>query len=354
MNWEPEEWGKESRDPNIVGRRIEFTEIVQKCPESGSGVHDWILLATRIAAQAEISYADAYAQVLGGISREEQPNEIYNAFMGAVDATKNGGFGKTHSRPKFKPFDPALAEHLLQEWEQVCVDHEAYPTRKLAEFKCESPVIPSLRRRGKKVLKYLFGGDPLICAGVNQYDFDTRPLSKFEDLKKRMFLTPSPMSALKGLKASSKNKAKEELTSEDYSAHTKDNTGEREYLIVEFDTGETLDQQARKISYLRKFLPLGAIIHSGNKSLHSWFSVRNADDEFVQDFFNLACAIGADPKMWEKQQFTRMPCVIRQDTGNEQEVIYLAKVGHQGFCPFTDHIELSLPVFKTEENERSA
>ena len=345
-----DEWGKGSPTERRIARiKAEYLDGLQACPKAGNGVHGWILKQTDKAVNAAIPCQEAHEQILHAMrecGRPEQANEICNAYDGAEAAKKNGGFDRTESQPKWHPFDPEKSKQLLADWTREVKRAEKHVHTTVQEFKCESPVLPYERESGgtRKILKILFPeADPLICAGVSQYKFDTRPLSKFSDFKDYQFVVPSPMSKLKGIKASAKNKPAEELTNEDYSAHTKDNTGMREYLIIESDTGESLDHQAQVIGYLRKFLPLAAIVHSGNKSLHAWFAVRNAEPEFVENFFNLACCLGADPKMWERQQFTRMPEVLRRDTDTIQEVIYLARVISHYTCPYTTEIDYEMP-----------
>ena len=75
-------------------------------------------------------------------------------------------------------------------------------------------------------------------------------------------------------------------------------------------------------------LRVAMVVFSGNKSIHFWFSVKGQKAEYVEDFFNLAHCLGADPVMWNTWQFARMPNVKRNDhkvRDVEQKVHFIAK-----------------------------
>jgi hypothetical protein len=103
------------------------------------------------------------------------------------------------------------------------------------------------------------------------------------------------MSALQG-----KRKSDGEL-----SAHTLDNTGPRQNIVVEFDDGATLDEQAARHIWLSEFRKLQMVVFSGSKSLHGWY--RATDEAEDRKFMEEAVRLGGDPKTWLKSQFVRMP-----------------------------------------------
>jgi hypothetical protein len=141
----------------------------------------------------------------------------------------------------------------------------------------------------------LLGGG-LICVGIGVSKFETAEYGELVNrLSKYEFIVPSAMSALEG-----KRKSDGEL-----SAHTLDNTGPRQNIVVEFDDGATLDEQAARHIWLSEFRDLRMVVFSGSKSLHGWY--RATDEASDRKFMEEAVRLGGDPKTWLKSQFVRMP-----------------------------------------------
>jgi hypothetical protein len=139
-------------------------------------------------------------------------------------------------------------------------------------------------------------GSGLICVGIGVSKFETAEYSDLVNrLSKYEFVVPNAMSALEG-----KRKSDGEL-----SAHTLDNTGPRQNIVVEFDDGATLDEQAARHIWLSEFRDLRMVVFSGSKSLHGWY--RATDEASDRKFMEEAVRLGGDPKTWLKSQFVRMP-----------------------------------------------
>jgi len=98
------------------------------------------------------------------------------------------------------------------------------------------------------------------------------------------------------------------------------NTGERHFLIVEFDTGTT-DEHAALLLHLAGRAPLTLAVFSGSKSLHGWFYCAGVAEEKVSRFFRYAVSLGADRATWTRCQLVRMPDGLRDD-GNKQTVYF--------------------------------
>jgi hypothetical protein len=145
-------------------------------------------------------------------------------------------------------------------------------------------------------------GSGLICVGIGVSKFETAP---YEDLVMRLskyeFVVPNAMSALEG-----KRKSDGEL-----SAHTLDNTGPRQNIVVEFDDGASLDEQAARHIWLSEFRKLRLVVFSGSKSLHGWYQAQNEADD--RKFMEEAVRLGGDPKTWLRSQFVRLPNGQRED-----------------------------------------
>jgi len=145
-------------------------------------------------------------------------------------------------------------------------------------------------------------GSGLICVGIGVSKFETAP---YQDLVMRLskyeFVVPNAMSALEG-----KRKSDGEL-----SAHTLDNTGPRQNIVVEFDDGASLDEQAARHIWLSEFRKLRLVVFSGSKSLHGWYEAQNETDD--RKFMEEAVRLGGDPKTWLRSQFVRLPNGQRED-----------------------------------------
>ena len=150
-------------------------------------------------------------------------------------------------------------------------------------------------------LAALVGQGALVCIGQGVAKFETLPL---EDVRTQLhlweFVVPNAMSAFEG-----KRKSDGEL-----SAHTLDNTGPRQNIVVEFDNG-TPDEQAARHIWLSEFRNLRLVVFSGSKSLHGWYEAQNEADD--RKFMEEAVRLGGDPKTWLKSQFVRLPNGQRED-----------------------------------------
>jgi hypothetical protein len=152
-------------------------------------------------------------------------------------------------------------------------------------------------------LEELLGGSGvLVCVGVGVSKFETATLAAMiNGLRLYEFVVPNAMSALEG-----KRKSDGEL-----SAHTLDNTGPRQNIVVEFDDGATLDEQAARHIWLSEFRKLRLVVFSGSKSLHGWYAAENEADD--RKFMEEAVRLGGDPKTWLRSQFVRLPNGQRED-----------------------------------------
>lgn len=165
------------------------------------------------------------------------------------------------------------------------------------------------------ILETIFPGNPLICCGKNSMAFATRPLRDFgREVESMQFIVPSPMSKLLGKIQDPEPDGPTE------SAHTKDNTGDRKFAVVEFDRGSS-DEHSALLWHLRDYAPLVMAVHSGGKSLHGWFYVGGQPEAKVFRFYRYAVSIGADRATYLKSQFVRMPDGTR-DNGKRQAVYY--------------------------------
>jgi hypothetical protein len=166
---------------------------------------------------------------------------------------------------------------------------------------------------------------PLLTGGWNTDYFHTarRDHLPWPELT---FLAPSPCRSFMGQRQNTDG-----THLKDYTAHSKAQMGPRYITIAEWDrkpSGERYSQAEQIIlgTYLMKFAPLLWVVwsasRSGEGSLHwAWFC-RDLKEDKIRDFFDHACAIGADSRLWQAFQFTRVPNGINSKTGQQQRCIY--------------------------------
>jgi hypothetical protein len=148
----------------------------------------------------------------------------------------------------------------------------------------------------------MVGKGALVCIGQGVAKFQTLPLEEVRgQLHLWEFVVPNAMSALEG-----KRKSDGEL-----SAHTLDNTGPRQNIVVEFDDGATRDEQAARHIWLSEYRKLRMVVFSGSKSLHGWYQAKDEAED--RKFMEEAVRLGGDPKTWLKSQFVRLPNGQRED-----------------------------------------
>src|SRR5262249_17335380 len=183
--------------------------------------------------------------------------------------------------------------------------------------------------KADEIVSLLFPGNPLLCCGWTRHRFDTRPRNHWHKLSDLQFIVPNPMPALRGRTRDHK-----------ISAHTLPNTGDRRFLIVEFDfdangsSEETrlfakLDRERRDVRdlcaalllHLAEKAPLALAVCSGGKSLHGWFYCAGVAEEHVSRFCRYGARLGADRATWIRSQFARMPDGLR-DNGKRQSVYF--------------------------------
>ena len=265
---------------------------VKECPPAGEGVHRWVyhVVCTFLDHHAEhqtiIDYCERHA------TRNLQLNEVENAIETRLKCQNNKG--KSFSKP-----NPIIRKRVID----YSITQE--------NFEKLSPVSNLQDMPSESIIDLLFPNNPLLCCGVSNSAFKTVSKVDWSDsLRKMRLIVPSPMSSKMGFTQSGKP-----------SSHTLSNTGQRRFLVVEFDDG-TLDQQAAIHYHLGTKFPLTLIVFSGSKSLHGWYYVQGSTEFNTREFFNYACSLGADRATWTKSQFVRMPNGVR-DNKKRQSVIFL-------------------------------
>jgi len=279
-------------------------DMLRAPPQAGEGVHGWLFRVARnlhahLPAGEIVRLLESRVENCG---RFVPRNEI-------VEAVKNSLVCAWQPGSRSQPNHAAPKWPRLNQEQREAVIASGFGLVDLWEL--SNPRIEDGEAHTESIIDRLFPGNPLLCCGRSNSDFDNKPREDSRgELSTLQFIVPSPMSAITGRTKDGRE-----------SKHTLDNTGPRRILICEFDKGD-LDEHAALLLHLGGFAALVCAVHSGGKSLHGWFYVYGQPEEKVLRFFRYAVSLGADPKMWTRSQFCRMPDGLR-DNRARQRVFFL-------------------------------
>ena len=164
-----------------------------------------------------------------------------------------------------------------------------------------------------EILRLIFDEDELVCSGsVSSFKTLSMGVWRNEELGEQVVPNPSRVRIGTNMNGNP-------------SAHCRDATGERKYIVVESDDESIrLDDKASLIRFLRDQVgaELRMVVHSGGKSLHAWFC-SSGDPQIDWHFMQLACRLGADPRMWLPEQLARTPNAVRSKNQQVQKCLYI-------------------------------
>jgi hypothetical protein len=209
------------------------------------------------------------------------------------------------------------------------------------DLKEASPVMAN-QLTTENVVSELFPGDPFLCAAKDKWNAFTRPLSEwlieppYHRLSRQAYIVPNRMTRRRGT-----NKKGEP------SARCLDNTGPRDYLVIECDISKfdlqgnptpwkpwiekwkergltVADACAAILRHLHEEAkaPLVLAVHSGGKSIHGWFPVQSVTEEKLSEFMQYSVLLGADEASWSHCQLVRMPGGLRVPKVRQQILYY--------------------------------
>lgn len=280
-------------------------ERLRNCPERpNKGIHPW-LIATATRLNYYLGDKDIIAALLSKYSanrgRPVEESEIWGSIWSSEQwlEDQRGRPGNHERAPKWPEPDESRIEAIVR----------SGPT--LAELSAQSPIRwTDGEPKTEEIIDVLFPGNPLLCAAADRWHSQTFSREDWRGaLSEQEFIVPSPMTSQYG-----KNKKGKD------SMRTLANTGPRRFIVVEFDS-RTFDEQASIICHLANSGPLVLVVHSGGKSLHSWFFCAGQDQETVEPFFRQAVSLGADRATWTRSQLVRMPDGLREGV-TRQHVVY--------------------------------
>jgi hypothetical protein len=306
-----------------MDRSLLTSDVCRDCPIAGEGVNRWLFRAARKLHVLKVEpekieelLEEATADCGRNLRRDEIPRAVRN------------------STPGLRPTHRLYRQWPLRNYEQI----EAIGLNgfRAAGLQANSPIqLDDTENQTEAIIDALFPGNPLLCAGASVWHAETRTREEWRrHLSQQQFIVPSPMSKLRGITAEGKS-----------SAHSLDNTGPRQFLVIEFDFAEkhkngretaaapllrrlakngvaVADLCAALHAELAKLRPLALVLHSGGKSLHGWYPCNGEEEESAMNrFMRFAVSLGADEATWTRSQFVRMPDGVR-DNGKRQRVLY--------------------------------
>lgn len=325
-------------------------KLIESCPSSGDGVHDWSFKVLRILSRSysnDTSLIDASHAIFDKFATRQIDNgEILRQIGNARRCSGGGGFGNRSNSGRGSSSSWPLPD--LGAIESIVRSGPCLAQLQSALLRCSDHRL----ERSSDILQRLFPGDPLLCCGKHLWSAHTLPISNWEHLGECQFIVPSPMTNKHGLTCAGKD-----------SMRCLDNTGPRHFLVIEFDfkaddgsgsggsvtpdhplanpsvvlksrmvsrllrDGFTVhDMCAALIHHLASYVSPVLVVYSGGKSLHTWFPCKGVEDDTLRPFMRYAVQIGADRATWSRCQFVRMPGGLR-DNGNRQTVHYFNPEG---------------------------
>jgi hypothetical protein len=302
-------------------------------PPPDAGVHAWLFgraVRLRRIGRAQLdALSELSAHVAGStfragrvVTSREIADAVESAYRGALAAPSGAARTLAEASPSDAytaavgwPADMHVPRAQLSR-ERIRRVLAAAGNFELVDLWSASPVRPPDYPAPRWALDQLFAPDDLLCIGASSSEFAARPLREWTDagLLTQQLIVPNPLRKRSGTTKSGTE-----------SAHSRDATGPRRYIIFESDAGLSIDEQAGIVEFIRTrtVLPLAAAVLSGGKSLHAWFRCVGVPDDYLRHWFQIAVTLGADPRLWLPEQFVRLPDG-RRDSGARQNLIYLS------------------------------
>ena len=260
------------------------------------GIHTFLPSAARKCQFKGMSAQETISHLASLSYRRRVPQSEITSAVNLVFNTEI----KTTDRPREpKPlgWQSKATERMHQEWKTTAQD--------LVDMSDVNP--KDIDQRA--LLECLFS-DPhgLVCIGAAFNRFTTAPLAEHENLSHGQFIVPCYMTARQGTTTEGKP-----------SCRALSNTGERRFIVLDFDSPPT-EHHASIIRWLMGTRAPVLVIKSGGKSLHAWYNTEGTDRD--AQFWRLAIMAGADPALMRNRgQAVRLPMGTR-DNGNVQGVLY--------------------------------
>ena len=308
--------------PNI--RKVELADL-EDFPSNG--IHHHVMTLACFCKGRGADQSDAIELIRGKFSqrpqrRQLQPNEVESAVGKAYSSpvlcsrTRSGLI----LPPKFEKTSPESVWNTkmplpIKQANQMAVKRAVQEASWTLDDMWEESPLRVDEATPAELLSMLFDPADLVCCGsVNRFSTFPSP----EWLGGHWMgdqVVPNPCRTRLGVTLSKEGKL---------SAHSRDATGRRKYLIVESDDEDmSFDEKASVLRYLRDHTgaTLRMVVHSAGKSLHGWFKA-DPDESANWAFMEFACLLGADRRMWLPEQLARLPNAVRIKNSLVQKTYY--------------------------------
>src|SRR5215472_1099847 len=292
---------------------------LDQCPKAGEGVNRWVNIQVLRMLRYNYTNAEIYTQLI--VAAQGCGRDIRNDITHSIDTGRmylgiGKGFGESPViAPAYNdldilkdlpPVDLQFQKSILEQNQEINLSN--WPEDKRIEYKTMD------------ILYDLFGSHR-ICIGYQQNhsiiteltDVNSviRFASKRINLGLCQFIVPTPMVGDYAINKTGKR-----------AVRCLKNTGQRWFLVIEFDHTPSQDDQIRLHFELAKYRELRMLIFSGNKSIHGWYDVYQQPKKESKEVMKTATRLGADPMTWIRCQYVRFPGGINSKTRTRQEIIY--------------------------------
>ena len=253
-----------------------------------------------------------------GLNSREIENAVTKAYSSSNRLSYDGLRGISHISPMFEKTSDESFWNTRMPLPNVEVNRSAIQ-RAIRETPWnmlemhESAQLNVSECNSMEIIQLLFEPHELICSGTVK-SFKTLTTKDWLSHQLGDQIVPNP----------SRVRVGHNMTGNP-SAHCRDATGRRKYLIVESDDEKlSLDEKASVLRFLQMVVgaELAMVVYSGGKSLHGWFR-SSGNQQTDWEFMKLACKLGADPRMWLPEQLARTPNAIRSKTQTVQKCLYI-------------------------------
>jgi hypothetical protein len=289
-----------------------------KCPETGSGerlVHRWIYKAAHACKHFKLTIDQAHDWILDRMTREpHSPREIPDTLAQVYSQTTNKRSSWKRDEIKYDP-------EALQA-QAVKVDFDITPEW-LAE---RSPAPVALAP--EQFLRALYRENECVWIGtfkkarrglIWRNDEHMMSLDHLRSGHEGVWFLSNPVHGRAEYTGS-----KTEHYPDGATWNSEANITSWRYLLLESDKAPA-DLWLKMLVQIRH--PIVAIYTSGRESIHALIRInapsKEVWDQFADTIKPCLIELGADPNSMTARRLTRLPGCIREETGQEQKLLYL-------------------------------
>ena len=298
-----------------------YGEELRRCPQSGGGVHGWMMTTANLAAIAGIPPMEAEAEIIRAMTRPPSPSSEVASAIRKAYAEFSPGFDyepRRYSTPKPKPL-PQTAQKFIQrgdgateaDWFEISAirpDWEPGPQDALA------------------LLGALYSPDEFVFCG-ERFGAEVRTVADWTSRIENGAPVP-PHWIPNPLTGDEHPTGSGTLSRRGDSA-----VAAFRYAVAEFDGLSKPDQLQFWWGF--KSAPICALIDSGGKSVHAILKVNCANrDQWGKDiegklFPAVLCPLGCDPACRNESRLSRLPGHFRREKNAWQRLLYLNPEGNR-------------------------